>query len=63
MTIHILRERATPEADWDPLSQEVHFDALINIRPRQNNRTMVIKDPEIRQRVDSLIRWIFSGVQ
>jgi hypothetical protein len=50
-------------ADWDPVAHEVHFEALINIRPRQNNRTMVIKDPEIRKRVESLVRWIFMENQ
>ena len=50
-------------ADWDPLAQEVYFEALINIRPRQNNRTMIIQDPEIRQRVESLVRWMFAKNQ
>ena len=50
-------------ADWDPSAREVHFEALINIRPRQNNRSMVIQDPEIRKRVDSLVRRIFAGTQ
>ena len=38
-------------ADWNPRSQEVTFEALINIRPRQNNRSMDIADPTIRKRV------------
>jgi hypothetical protein len=50
-------------ADWDPLAREVYFEALINIRPRQNNRTMVIQDAEIRKRVASLVRWIFAGTK
>jgi hypothetical protein len=38
-------------ADWNPASQQVTFESLINIRPRQDNRSMEILDPEIRERV------------
>jgi len=38
-------------ADWNPASQQVTYEALINIRPRQNNRAMEILDPEIREQV------------
>jgi hypothetical protein len=38
-------------ADWNPTAQQVTFESLINIRPRQNNRSMEILDPEIRERV------------
>lgn len=38
-------------ADWSPASQQVTYEALINIRPRQNNRAMEILDPEIREQV------------
>ncbi len=38
-------------ADWFPATQQVTFEALINIRPRQRNPSMVILDPEIRERV------------
>lgn len=38
-------------ADWNPMTQQVTFEALINIRPRQNNRAMEILDPKIRGRV------------
>ena len=38
-------------ADWNPTSQQVTFESLINIRPRQDNRSMEILDPEIRERV------------
>ncbi|WP_445173264.1 DUF5674 family protein [Microcoleus sp.] len=36
-------------ADWYPLTQEVGYESLINIRPRQNNRLREIQDPMIRQ--------------
>lgn len=30
------------DADWDPVAQQVSFESLINIRPRQNNPSMEI---------------------
>jgi Protein of unknown function (DUF5674) len=39
-------------ADWLPDEKQVRFEALINIRPRQQNRSMVIKDSELRSRVE-----------
>jgi len=38
-------------ADWDPTAQQVTFESLINIRPRQNNPSMEILDSEICTRV------------
>lgn len=38
-------------ADWNPTSQQVTFESLINIRPRQNNRSMEILDPGIQEQV------------
>ena len=38
-------------ADWVPSSQEVLYEALINIRPSQSNPSMTILDSEIRARV------------
>jgi len=43
-------------ADWLPKPQKVRFEALINIRPRQNNTTMEIQNPTIRAEVESIIR-------
>jgi hypothetical protein len=113
VTIHILRERATPEqvaemlealdtyiklavdieqrvvagggamhrdgeamllengsrqeniwgADWDPQAKQVRFEALINIRPRQNNRSMHIQDTEIKKRVEAIVRQFFEHVK
>jgi hypothetical protein len=49
-------------ADWLPLSQEIQFEALINIRPRQNNPSMTILDPDIRSRVETIARRLLEGV-
>lgn len=47
-------------ADWNPESKEVSFEALINIRPRQNNRSMEILNPAIRNRVAEIVNRIFG---
>ena len=38
-------------ADWDPSAQQVTFESLINIRPRQNNPSMEILDSTIQEKV------------
>ena len=50
-------------ADWYPKSQKVRFEALINIRPRQNNTGMEIQDPNIRMEVESVVLERLGGVQ
>ncbi len=41
-------------ADWIPDEREVRFEALINIRPSQGNRSMEIEDDEVRKAVRRL---------
>jgi len=43
-------------ADWIPSKKQVTFESLINIRPKQNNRSMKIQDPNIRSQVEEIIR-------
>lgn len=47
-------------ADWLPLENKVRFEAMINIRPRQNNRTMVIQDAVLREGVEKIVRNLFE---
>jgi hypothetical protein len=47
-------------ADWDP-SGEVRYESLINIRPRQGNRSLEIQSPELRRRVEKIVRSVFEG--
>lgn len=47
-------------ADWTPESQEVEYESLINIRPRQGNRSMMIQDAGIRSRVEAIVRDLLS---
>jgi hypothetical protein len=49
-------------ADWIPSTQQVLYEAMINIRPRQNNPSMTILDPFIRNRVDEIVKIILRGV-
>jgi len=41
-------------ADWYPDTNEIRCEALINIRPRQNNRSMKIEDKKIRLKVEKI---------
>ncbi|MDY6939769.1 MAG: DUF5674 family protein [Cyanobacteriota bacterium] len=48
-------------ADWYPQTQEVGYESLINIRPRQNNRSMEIQDPIVRSKVSRIVNKIFGA--
>lgn len=48
-------------ADWFPDSKEVRFEALINIRPRQGNRSMRIEDEQIRTDVETILRQLLEA--
>jgi copper homeostasis protein CutC len=47
-------------ANWDPETETVQFDALINIRPRDNNRSIEIQDSSIRTKVQQVVRKLLS---
>lgn len=49
-------------ADWNPETQEVTFESLINIRPRQNNRSLELQDPELRAKVEQITRDLLGGI-
>ncbi|MEQ9548957.1 MAG: DUF5674 family protein [Coleofasciculus sp. G3-WIS-01] len=49
-------------ADWYPDSQTVTYESLINIRPRQNNRSMEILDLGIREQVANIVQNLLGGV-
>lgn len=42
-------------ADWDPATQQIAFEALINIRPRQDNPSLEILAPKIRGAVEQIV--------
>jgi hypothetical protein len=43
-------------ADWYPEQRKVEFEALINIRPHQGNRSMEIEDLKLRDRIETITR-------
>jgi hypothetical protein len=47
--------------DWYPESETLEFVALINIRPRQNNRGMEIEDLELRTKIETIIQRLLEG--
>jgi len=49
-------------ADWTPAAQQVTFEALINIRPRQDNPSMEILAPSTRKRVAQIVSERLGGV-
>ena len=49
-------------ANWIPSTQMVEYDALINIRPHQQNFSMAIQDPAIEQQVENVTRQLLEGV-
>jgi len=38
-----------------PLPDMLEFDSMINIRPRQNNRSRSVEDPKVREQILSLV--------
>jgi hypothetical protein len=49
-------------ADWIPSTQQILYEALINIRPKQNNPSMKILDPSIRHRITEIAQSLLGGV-
>ncbi len=47
-------------ADWNPSAKQVTFESLINIRPRQNNRSLELLDPALRERVSQITRHLLE---
>ena len=47
-------------ADWNPTARQVTFESLINIRPRQDNPSMEILDPQRRKRVARIVRQLLE---
>jgi Protein of unknown function (DUF5674) len=49
-------------ANWYPSEQRVEYEALINIRPRLRNRSMVIQSEEVRKLVEAFTRRLLGGI-
>lgn len=47
-------------ADWNPSTQEVSYESLINIRPRQGNRSLEVTDPQLRTRIADVVQGLLG---
>ena len=43
-------------ADWHPDKQDIQFEALLNLRPKQGNHSLSIVDPRVRGTVETIVR-------
>lgn len=48
-------------ANWYPAEQQIEFESLINIRPRQGNRSIIIQSDDIRSKVAAITRELLGG--
>jgi Protein of unknown function (DUF5674) len=48
-------------ASWTPISQEIFYESMVNLRPRQN-RSMEILDLTIREQVKQIIYRLLGGL-
>ncbi len=49
-------------ASWVPDFSQVILESFINIRPRQNNRSMLIEDPIIGKKIAEIIRQLLEEI-
>jgi len=49
-------------ANWYPTEQRIEFEALINIRPRLGNRSIVIQSEELRRQVEAITRQLLGDI-
>ncbi len=50
-------------ANWYPEDQRIEFEALVNIRPGQDNRSMTLQSDERRRAVEEVVRGLLGGVR
>ncbi len=50
-------------ATWYPDEPRIEYEALINIRPRLGNRSILIQDEKLRQQVEVVTLEILGGVK
>ncbi len=50
-------------ANWYPAEQRIEFESLINIRPRQGNRSILLQNEVIRKQVETITQEIMGKVQ
>ncbi len=50
-------------ADWNPFTQELLYDAFLNIRPALGNRSTILSDPTIRSKMAFVVSEFLEGVE
>ena len=55
------RQEAIWGANWNPFTQDIVYESLINIRSRQN-RSMEILDARVREQVAQVIQQLLGGL-
>jgi hypothetical protein len=50
-------------ADWTSFNQSIDYESIINIRPSQNNRSMIIQDPIIKERLKRITQELIGGYE
>ena len=48
-------------ASWNPISQEIFYESMVNLRPRQN-RAMQILYLSVREQVKQIIDRLLGGI-
>jgi hypothetical protein len=46
---------------WNSMSQEIFYESIVNLRPRQN-RSMEILDPSVREQVKQIVHRLLGGI-
>jgi Protein of unknown function (DUF5674) len=49
-------------ASWIPSTRTILYESVINIRSRQNNRSMEVLDPVIRAKIAEVVYLLLGGV-
>ena len=46
-------------ANWYPNKQMIDYESLINIRSRDNNRSMEVQDPKMREKIREIVQHLY----
>jgi hypothetical protein len=49
-------------ASWYPNKQMIEYESIINIRPRENNRSMEVENSEIREKIREIVHNLLGDV-
>ena len=49
-------------ADWYPLTQQLGYEAMLNLRPRLGNRSMYLQNRFLRDKIEHIADELLKGV-